>query len=79
MLRRTIIREPDIIELVLIGILAIWTVSIILLIRQAITVTGFNMLSWTSLTTFFIGFTSIVALVIAVIVADIRKEVVARR
>jgi hypothetical protein len=79
MLRQTVIRDPDLIELVLVGILAIWTVSIILLIRQAVTITGFNILSWTSLTTFFMGFTSIVALVIAVIVADIRKEIVSRR
>ncbi len=80
MLKPTVIRDPDIIELVLVGILAIWTVSIMLLIRQAVvTVAGFNMLSWTSLTTFFMGFTSIVALVIAVLVADIRKELVGRR
>lgn len=78
MLRQTVIKDPDMIELVLIGILAIWTVSTILLIRQAITVTGFNMLSWTSLTTFFVGFLSIVALVVAIIVADIRKEIVRR-
>lgn len=79
LLKKTIIRNPDIIELVLVGILAIWTVTTLLLIKQAITVTGFNMLSWTSLTTFFTGFMSIVGLVIAVIIADIRKEIVLKR
>ena len=76
LVRKTRVNEPDIIELVLIGILAIWTVSIILLIKQAITITGYNILSWTSLTTFFMGFTSIVILVIAILVANIRKEVI---
>lgn len=79
LLKKTVIRNPDLIELVLVGILAIWTVTTLLLIKQAITVTGFNMLSWTSLTTFFTGFMSIVGLVIAVIIADIRKEIVLKR
>jgi len=69
-------KDPDMIELVLIGILAIWTISSFYLLYQASTFETIHVVSWSSLTTFFVGFSSIVLIVIAVILADIRKEVV---
>ena len=68
------LKDPDFIEVVLVLILAIWTISVFYLLRQAATLTEINLISWTSLVAFFTGFSSIVLIVIAVIVADIRKE-----
>jgi len=67
--------DPDLVELVLVVVLAVWTVSVFYLLRQAATLVEINLVSWASLTTFFTGFSSIVLIVIAVIVADMRKEV----
>ena len=71
---KTSLSNPDLIELVLVIILAIWTVSVFYLLRQASTFAEINLVSWTSLTAFFTGFASITIIVIAIIVADIRKE-----
>jgi len=75
-MRRTNLKDPDMIELLLIGILAIWTISTFYLLRTASTLANIEMVSWTSLTAFFSGFGTIVLLVIAVLVADIRKGVI---
>ncbi|MEM2954398.1 MAG: hypothetical protein QW625_00380 [Candidatus Nanoarchaeia archaeon] len=72
MIAKTKITKPDFIELMLLGILIIWTVTVLWLIaKSASTIT---MLTIESLIMFFIAFTSITAIVIAVILADIRKE-----
>jgi len=65
---------PDFIEIGLIGVLVIWSISAFILLQQAADIsTGNYLLSWTSLTTFFAGVISVVLIVIAVILADIRK------
>jgi len=68
--------NPDWVELVLVGVLLIWTITTFYLLRQAATFETISAISWTSLTTFFVGFSSIVLIVIAVILASIRKELV---
>jgi hypothetical protein len=73
-LAQTKVNNPDLIELVLAGVLVIWTLSSFLLLNQAATLNTPNLISWTSLTTFFVGFSSIVLIVIAIILADIRKS-----
>jgi len=75
-MRRTTFKDPDFVELLLIGILSIWTISAFYLLRKAATMVTLDLLSWTSLTAFFAGFGTIVLLVIAILVADIRKELV---
>jgi hypothetical protein len=73
-LERTKTSSPDFIEIGLIGALVIWSVSAFILLQQAADISTANyLLSWTSLTTFFAGIISIVLIVIAVILADIRK------
>ena len=73
-IQKTKIKEPDMIELTLIGILIIWIVSALWLIREAATMEVISLISWTSLTTFFMGFASITLIVIAILLADIRKS-----
>lgn len=74
-IEKTIIKNPDFIELGLIAVLVIWSLSAFILLQQAADISA-GLLSWTSLTTFFTGMCSIVLVVIAVILADIRKELV---
>ncbi len=73
-LSETKVKEPDAVELVLIGILVIWTVAAFYLLRMASTFEIESLVSWTSLTAFFVGFSSIVLIVIAILLADIRKS-----
>ena len=72
-MQKTSMKDPDLIEVTLIGILAIWTLSTFYLLWQASTLPEINLISWTSLTAFFTGFGTIALLAIAVILADIRK------
>ncbi|MBT4114377.1 hypothetical protein HOE41_01900 [Candidatus Woesearchaeota archaeon] len=73
-MEKTIVRNPDFIEVGLIGVLVIWSISAFILLQQAANIqVGNYLLSWTSLTTFFSGIISIVLIVIAIILADIRK------
>lgn len=65
--------NPDATEVVLIVILALWTISVFYLLRRASTFAAISLVSWSSLTAFFTGFASIVLIVIAVVIADIRK------
>ena len=67
------VNMPDFVEVVLVITLALWTVSVFWLLRRAATLIEINVVSWTSLSAFFTGFGSIVLIVIAIIVADIRK------
>ena len=76
-LEKTITRNPDFIELGLIGVLVIWSISPFMLLQQAAEIQlGNYLLSWTSLTTFFVGISSIILIVIAIILADIRKSLI---
>ncbi len=72
---KTRIKKPDYIELGLLIILAVWGVSVIWLLQRVVTARSFELLSWTSLQTFFIGFISIALIAIAILIADIRKEI----
>jgi hypothetical protein len=76
-IQKTRIRDPDYVEIGLIGVLVIWSISAFMLLQQAanISLNG-GLLSWTSLTTFFVGVMSVILIVIAVILADIRKELI---
>ena len=71
---KTKMKGPDLVEVGLIGISAIWTIVTLALLRQAATMPEINLISWTSLTAFFVGFGGIVLLVIAILLADIRKK-----
>jgi len=73
-IQKTKIKEPDMIEIALVGISIIWVVSALWLIREAATMKPILEITWTSLTTFFMGFSSITLLVIAILLADIRKS-----
>ena len=76
-IRPTVIKNPDFIELGLIGVLVIWSISAFMLLQQASEIGLVNgLLSWTSLTAFFTGMCSVTLIVIAIILADIRKELV---
>ena len=76
-IKKTSIRDPDLIEIGLVSVLVIWSLSAFILLQQAANISAGNyLLSWTSLTTFFIGVISVVLIVIAIILADIRKELV---
>ncbi len=67
--------KPDLIEALLVIILAIWTIVSMWLIEKAVSFQIQSLLTWQSLTTFFAAFISIIILVIAVLIADIRKEI----
>jgi len=69
------ITKPDMIEASLIVILAMWIISVLWLLDKAMNFEVQTLLTWQSLTTFFAAFASIAILVIAILVADIRKEV----
>jgi predicted ferric reductase len=73
-LKQTKVVKPDIVELMLVAILAIWGTIVFWLIEKAITFPLLNSITWQSLTTLFVGFMTIVMLVIAILLADIRKE-----
>ena len=74
-LKQTKVTAPDFVEALLIIILAIWVLIVLWLIERAITFDIQSIITWQSLTTFFAAFASIIVLVIAVLVADIRKEI----
>jgi len=66
-------KSPDLVEFGLLGALAVWTIAVIWLLASA--VTSGNPNSWQALEVIFIAFISITLLVIAVILADMRKEI----
>jgi len=76
-MEKTVIRNPDFIELGLISVLVVWSISAFMLLQQAANLgIASGLLSWTSLIAFFTGMCSVILIVIAIIVANIRKELV---
>jgi len=75
LLKQTKSTRPDMVEALLVIILAIWTIVSMWLLDKAISFQVQSLLTWQSLSTFFMAFTSIIVLVIAVILADVRKEI----
>ncbi len=73
-LKQTKITKPDFVEASLVLILACWIIAVIWLLKAAITATIISIYTMESLNVIFLAFTTIVLLVIAVILADIRKE-----
>jgi len=57
----------------LLGILIVWIVAVLYLVNQAANA-ELNVLSWVSLTTFFSGFSSVVLIVIAILLARIKRD-----
>jgi hypothetical protein len=76
-IKKTVIKNPDIVELGLISVLVVWSISAFMLLQQAANLgIASGLLSWTSLIAFFTGMCSVILIVIAIIVANIRKELV---
>jgi len=73
-LKHTKITKPDFIEASLVIILAGWIVAVLWLLQKAITAEIISILTMESLVVIFMAFTTIILLVVAVILADIRKE-----
>jgi|YelNatPaOPRAMG01_1025707.scaffolds.fasta_scaffold24407_6 hypothetical protein len=73
MLAKTKITKPDIVELTLTIILVLWAVVVSLLIKSA--TANIGLLTVESLTMFFSAFLSIIVIVLAILIADIRKEI----
>ena len=65
--------QENFIEKGLLGILAVWILAVLYLVNQAATA-ELNVLSWVSLTTFFSGFSSVVLLVVAILLARIGRN-----
>jgi Kef-type K+ transport system membrane component KefB len=74
LLKQTKITKPDFVEASLVLILACWIIAVIWLLKSAITAKIISIYTMESLNVIFLAFTTIVLLVIAVIMADIRKE-----
>lgn len=70
------VNMPDFVEVALVLALAVWAIAVFWLLRRAATLIEINVVSWASLSAFFTGFGSIVLLVIAILVADIRKVMI---
>ena len=73
-IKQTKITKPDFVEATLVIVLALWTVLVMWMLQKAITATIISSLTMESLVVIFTAFMTIVLLVIAVILADIRKE-----
>jgi len=67
-------RAPDLLEIATLGVLIIWTTTTIWLLARAMTLPILSSITWESLQAIFTAFISITLLVLAVILADIRKE-----
>lgn len=74
-IKQTKVTKPDLVEALLVIILAIWIIVTLWLLERAISFQIQSIITWQSLTTFFASFVSIIVLVIAVLIADIRKEI----
>jgi hypothetical protein len=74
LLKQTKITKPDFVEASLVLILACWVTAVLWMLQKAITAEVISMLTMESLNVIFLAFTTIVLLVIAVILADMRKE-----
>ena len=73
-IKHTKITKPDFIESTLVIILAFWIIAVLWMLRSAITASIISILTMESLNVIFLAFATIVLLVIAIILADIRKE-----
>ncbi|HKZ49410.1 MAG TPA: hypothetical protein VJ110_00165 [Candidatus Nanoarchaeia archaeon] len=73
-LRPTRTSKPDLIEATLVITLAVWVISVLWLINTALKQTVITSLTIDSLTMFFMAFATVVLLVVAIIMADVRKE-----
>ena len=73
-LKHTKITKPDFIEASLVIILAMWIIAVLWLLSKAITADIISVITMEAMSVIFLAFTTIVLLVIAVILADIRKE-----
>ena len=73
-LKHTKITKPDFVEAALVITLAFWVIAVLWLLRVAITANIISMITMESLVVIFGAFTTIVLLVVAIILADIRKE-----
>ena len=74
LIKQTKITKPDFVEATLVIVLALWTIIVMWLLQKAITATIISSLTMESLVVIFTAFMTIILLVIAVILADIRKE-----
>ena len=73
-LKNTKVTKPDIVEATLVTILAVWIIAVLWLINTALRQGTISLLTIDSLSMFFLAFISITTLVIAIILADVRKE-----
>ena len=73
-LKTSDVTRPDLVEATLVIILTVWIIAVLWLINLGLKAAVINLLTIESLTMFFTAFMSISVLVIAVILADIRKE-----
>lgn len=74
LIKKTKITQPDFIEASLVVVLAFWIVAVLWLLQKAITASIISTLTMESLTVIFTAFMTIILLVIAILVADVRKE-----
>jgi ABC-type multidrug transport system fused ATPase/permease subunit len=74
LIKQTKITKPDFVEATLVIVLALWTIIVMWLLQKAITAIIISSLTMESLVVIFTAFMTIIMLVIAVVLADIRKE-----
>jgi hypothetical protein len=74
LLKETKVTKPDVVEATLVVILALWIITVLWLISTALKQGTISLLTIDSLAMFFLAFISITILVIAIVLADIRKE-----
>jgi hypothetical protein len=74
LLKETKVTKPDVVEATLVVILALWIITVLWLISTALKQGTISLLTIDSLAMFFLAFISITVLVIAIVLADVRKE-----
>jgi len=72
MIRKKRVDDPDMTEKVLLASLTFWIVSVIYLTYKAANL-ELSLLSWTSLSTFFLGVISVILFVAVIMLARIRR------
>ena len=72
MIRKKRVDNPDMTEKVLLASLTFWIVSVIYLTYKAANL-ELSLLSWTSLSTFFLGVISVILFVAVIMLARIRR------
>lgn len=66
--------KPDSVEAMLVIVLAVWIIVTMWLLERAISFQVQSLITWQALSTFFMAFTSILVIVMAIIMADMRKD-----